>query len=126
MKRIKRLLLNLRGPLLPLPRRRADANLTHCRRCGSTLVNPLDWHEEDGDTWWFLLRCGECLHEREVVITDVEAAKFDRDLQPGLDAIERIIDQLDHERMRWEAEIFTTALERDLITASDFAAHGRR
>jgi hypothetical protein len=126
MKRIKRLLLSLRGPLLPIPPRRAAASLTRCRRCGSTRVNPLDWHAEDGDTSWFLLRCGECLHEREVIITDVEAAQLDRDLQPGLEAIERIIDQLDHECMRWEAEIFTTALERDLITASDFAAHRRR
>ena len=45
----------------------------------------------------------------------------DADLQAALIAIERIIDRLDRERMRWEAEIFIAALARDLIGASDFA-----
>lgn len=125
MKRFKRLLLRIRGPLLPTSRRPAEPLLTLCRACGAHLVNPMDWHEHDESTWWVLLRCGACLHSREVIITDEQTREFERDLQPGLLAIERIVAELDRERMRWEAEVFAAALARDLVSASDFALDRR-
>ena len=41
-----------------------------------------------------------------------------RELLPGIRAIERVVDELDRERMRREVEIFAVALARDLVTAS--------
>ncbi len=57
---------------------------------------------------------------------DKQAKQFDRDLLPGMRAIERIVDELDRERMRREVEIFAVALARDLVTASDFTPNRRR
>jgi hypothetical protein len=124
MRRLRRLLIRIRGPLLPIDR--PGERLTRCRVCGSGVVNPTDWHEQDETTWWVLLRCGACLHSREVMLTDEQARRFDRDLRPGLRAIERIVDELDRERMRREIEIFAAALDRDLVCASDFAVDRRR
>jgi hypothetical protein len=50
MSRLKRLLLRLRGPLLPIEgfdRTGAGADLAVCGACGSRVVNPVDWHEHD-------------------------------------------------------------------------------
>jgi hypothetical protein len=105
---------------------RPEALLTLCRACGCDLVNPMDWYEQDEWTWYVLLRCGECLHSREVILTDEQAKQFDRELLPGIRAIERVVDELDRERMRREVEIFAVALARDLVTASDFTPDRRR
>src|SRR5690349_12875317 len=126
MKRLKRLLFRMRGPLLPLAERHAALRLTRCPACGADLVNPMDWHEHDEVHLWMLLRCGECLHAREVVITDEQARQFDRDLTPGLKMIERTIEDLDRQRMRWELELLVAALAQDLVSASDFAPHRPR
>ena len=124
LRRLKRLVIRIRSPLRPMDR--FGDHLTSCRACGASIVNPMDWHEADESTWWVLLRCGACSHSREVILTDEQARQFDRDLQPGLRAIERIIDDLDHQRMRYEVEIFADALARDLISASDFALDRRQ
>src|SRR3954447_13038132 len=125
MSRLKRLLLRLRGPLLPIEgfdRTGAGADLAVCGACGSRVVNPVDWHEHDESGWWVLLRCGECAWSREAIVTDAEAKRFERDLEPGLREIARTIARLDRERMQWEAEVFIAALGYDLIGPADFSS----
>ena len=85
------------------------------------VVNPVDWHESDESHWWVRLRCGACGWSREVIITDDEAKRLERDLAPGLREIETTVAGLDRERMLQEAEIFIAALDRDLIGPADFA-----
>jgi hypothetical protein len=102
---------------------RADARLVVCGACRSRLVNPVNWHESDESHWWILLRCGECEWTREVVVTDDEAKRLERDLKPGLDEIARAVERLDRERMLCEADRFAAALQRDLIGPADFARH---
>ena len=121
--KLKRLLRRIRGPLLPLGGaggHRARGRLIGCAICGSSVVNPVDWHESDESRWWVLLRCGECAWSREAIITDAEAKQLERDLEPGLREIAKAAAKLDRERMLWEAEVFVAALRRDLIGPADF------
>jgi hypothetical protein len=114
--RISRLLRRIRGPVLPIGDRMID-----CAVCGASVVNPVDWHGSDATHWWVLLRCGACAWSREAIITDEEATRLERDLEPGLQAIADALDRLDRERMLRESECFITALRRDLIGPADFA-----
>jgi hypothetical protein len=100
---LKRLLLHIRGPVLPIGdagRNRAHDRLICCAICGSSVVNPVDWHEID-ETWlWVRLRCGECAWSREAFITDAEAEQLERDLEPGLHEIAQAAAKLDPEPRR--------------------------
>ena len=120
--RLKRFLLRIRGPMLPLGSKRygTDRRLIMCAACGSRVVNPVAWHESGQTQWWVRLRCGECAWTREVTITDDEAKQLERDLNHGLLAIESTVARLDRERMLSEMELFVTALARDLIGPMDF------
>ena len=121
--KLKRLLLRIRGPLLPLEgagRTRTHGRLICCAICGSSLVNPVDWHESDETQWWVRLRCGECAWSREAIITNAEAKQLERDLEPGLRKIAKAAAKLDRERMLRETDVFIAALQRDLIGPADF------
>jgi len=127
--KLRQLLLRIRGPLLPVGVAacgRVRGRLVDCAVCGSSLVNPVDWHTHDESRWWVLLRCGECAWSRVAIITDAEAERFERDLEPGLRKIAKAAAKLDRERMLWEGEIFLAALQRDLIDSADFTRDPRR
>jgi hypothetical protein len=127
--KLKRLLLRIRGPLLPVgvaARGRGRGRLVYCAVCGSSVVNPVDLHIHDASRWWVMLRCGECAWSREAIITDAEAKQLERDLEPGLVAIAKAAAKLDRERMVREGEIFLAALQRDLIGPGDFTRDLRR
>jgi hypothetical protein len=68
---------SLRVPTLP-------DRLVDCERCGCDFVTPVAWHEQGESHWWIRLRCGQCDLVREVEVTDVEAARFDQQLDRGL------------------------------------------
>jgi len=111
---------------LPWRRRRAvcirrDADLQHCRVCGSDSVHPVDW-EPFGDThWWILLRCGACGDRGEGLVANAAAQRFDRELDEAQDEMVRAADRLGLEILSAEIESLTVSLERDLIGADDFA-----
>ena len=116
--RLRALVRRLAGPTLPLPT--ADRRLIYCRRCGTDTANPVRWHEHDAAHWWIRLRCGVCAAVREVIATNDEAARLDRDLQVGVTKIATTAIKLDRARMRTDLATLTTALERDLIAPDDF------
>jgi hypothetical protein len=120
-RRLKRFLIGIRGPLLPIPG--AHSRLTSCDACGSRIVNPVAWHEHDESHRWVRLRCGACAWSREVIITDADAKHLELDLAEGLEEIATTVARLDRERMIREAEVFIAALRRDLIGPADFARH---
>jgi hypothetical protein len=113
---LRRVLAWLRRPVHPLA-----SSLIVCRACRCALANPVDWHAVDESRWWIRLRCGECSVSREVVVSNDEAHRLERDLAPGLCAIAAAVARLERERMTREADVFVAGLERDLIHADDFA-----
>ena len=68
-------------------RRRTHGRLVDCERCGRDFVTAVDWHENDQNSWWIRIRCGECGFIRDVVISDREAARFDAELNRGVSRI---------------------------------------
>jgi hypothetical protein len=102
--------------------RRATRRLHVCPRCSSDCVNPAWAEAVDDDTWAITLRCGACADTRDVVIGNAQAARFDRDLDRGWDAIARSLKALERERMTDWTEAFIGALREGLVDADDFVA----
>ena len=67
------------------------------------------------------LRCGACHMRREVVVGNLDAARFDRELDIAAARMRREAEILSREQLAEEADRFATALELDLIGAEDFA-----
>jgi hypothetical protein len=121
--KLKQFLLRLRGPMLPIGMTgAANERLILCASCRSSVVNPVDWEENDETRWWVRLRCGACGETHETVVTNGQVKRLERDLAPGLRQIAETVERLDRERMLWEVDVFVAALERNLIGAADFAA----
>ena len=108
-------------PQPPLNAAPEPAGLESCPACGRDFVNPIDWAPLRGDRWWMLLHCGDCGAGREVTVDDVEAARFDRELNLRMMLVAETAHQLDLERMQAEVEPLLEALRRDIVGASDFA-----
>jgi hypothetical protein len=102
-------------------RRRQDP-LRRCPECRSRFASPSGWSEHDETHWHIDLRCGECGHCWDAVISDDRAARYDVELDSDASAIARALERLDLERMATDAETFAAALARDLIEPADFAA----
>jgi hypothetical protein len=106
-----------------------DRPLHVCRWCGSDYASLVDWEEAGATHWRILLRCGECGVWCADTVDNKAAKALDRELDRATASIARDLALLDHERMAEQAEVFTHALERDLIDAADFvlsAGDGRR
>ena len=100
---------------------RPTTPLEFCAACGADYVNPFDWAAVEDHSWWMHLRCAQCGHEREVVVGNAEAERFDEALDRRADPIARTLHRLDVDRMKAWVESVTVALQRDLIDAADFA-----
>jgi DNA-directed RNA polymerase subunit RPC12/RpoP len=96
-------------------------SLEICADCGADYVNPFAWEAVEDHSWWMALRCAECGHEREVVVANAEAERFDEALDRRADPIARALHRIDAARMKAWVESVTVALQRDLIDAADFA-----
>jgi hypothetical protein len=92
-----------------------------CPACRAPFVHPVARARLEASRWSMLLRCGNCLHEREMVVAGDVAARYDDDLRMAAEAIARAIAEEDREHFRRQADAFAAALDRDLIDAGDFA-----
>ena len=73
-----------------------------CAACGADYVNPVEWTAIEDHSWWMRLRCAQCEHQREVVVGNAEAERFDEALDRRADPIARTLHRLDVDRMkRW-------------------------
>ena len=97
------------------------AGLENCPACGTDFVNPIEWAAVEDHSWWMLLRCAQCDHTREVVVSNIEAERFDEALDSRADPIARAAHKLDLERMTATVESLIVALRLDLIGPADFA-----
>ncbi len=97
------------------------SGLENCPACGTDFVNPIEWSAIEHHAWWMHLRCGQCDHTREVIVSNTEAERFDEALDSRADPIARAVHKLDLERMAATVEALIVALQRDLIGPADFA-----
>jgi hypothetical protein len=108
------------NPAVPLVTPRSP-RLIECAYCGTDHVCPVETEVVDETRCWIRLRCGTCEVWRDVVVSNDEAARFERAVGQQAASIERAAARLDRERMAQELDAFLVALERDLIDASSFA-----
>ena len=97
-----------------------NAGLETCPVCARDFVEPVSWEPVGEERWWIFLRCAECDISREVLVTQVEADRFDAQLSARASMLTREALRLEGERMEAEARAFFTALELDLIDPGDF------
>jgi hypothetical protein len=91
-----------------------------CPRCTGELVHPLDWAEESPGRWRISMRCPDCGLLREGVFGQALVERLDEELDKATGAILSDLKQLTHANMTEEVDLFTRALELDLIGPSDF------
>jgi hypothetical protein len=99
----------------------ASRGLHRCPDCRQPFVCPMEWETAGEEHWRMQLRCGACGAWREVLVTNDEASEFDLVLDRHCAQILRAVRKLELEEMEADLETFVTALDRDLIDASDFA-----
>jgi hypothetical protein len=91
-----------------------------CSRCAGELVHPLDWAEESPGRWRILMRCPDCDALREGVFGQALVERLDEELDRATGALLSDLRQLTHANMVEEIEVFSRALELDLIGPNDF------
>jgi hypothetical protein len=99
----------------------ASGGLQRCPDCRQPFVCPMEWETAGEEHWRIELRCGACGSWREELVTNEEAREFDLVLDRQCAQIARRLHELERDEMRAGLETFVTALDRDLIDASDFA-----
>lgn len=102
--------------------RTASHPLHVCPECGSGLVQPTRWKQEDERASWRVWRrCPECEWTCENVHSEVEIDAFDEQLDFGAHELADELRALEHANMSEMASSFIAALSHDLIGADDFA-----
>jgi hypothetical protein len=92
-----------------------------CPACHAPFVHPVARARVDAWRWSMRLRCGNCRHERDMVVPADVAARYEDDLRMAAEVIAWAIAAEDHERLKRQADAFAAALDRDLIDAADFS-----
>jgi hypothetical protein len=91
-----------------------------CPRCAGGLVSPLEWGEESPGRWHILMRCPDCDLVRDGVFGQALVERLDEELDRATGALLSDLKRLTHANMVEEIEVFSRALELDLIGPSDF------
>jgi hypothetical protein len=100
----------------------AERSLHICPECGSSLVQPTSWkQEEDRSHWRVWRRCPECEWASDGVYDEATIDAFDEQLDLGAHELADELRTLEHANMSEMANAFVTALSQDLISADDFA-----
>lgn len=92
-----------------------------CPKCASKLVQPTCWEQTSPRGHWRLWRrCPECEWADDSVHGEREIDAYDEELDDGTETLATMLEELERESMQQVAEVFSTALQADLITADDF------
>jgi hypothetical protein len=102
------------------PSRKYREGLRRCPACAGRLVCPTGWEPEDDERWSIDMRCGDCAHTWNRVISNARATRFDAELDGDVRALQRSLRELERERMAADVEAFVAALTRDLVGPGDF------
>jgi hypothetical protein len=95
--------------------------LGECPHCLSRFVQPLEWRERPGSGIVLVLRCPECEQQVEGEFSTERVREYDLALRDGRKRLRQWHRALAAQNMRDAGEALVAALERDLITADDFA-----
>jgi hypothetical protein len=98
----------------------SSGRLDLCGACGESFVCPVTWSESGPADWWLLLRCGSCGTSREVLASNAAVAKYDSQLDNGMQEINSAAERLARSALAAEADTLGIALARNLLTADDF------
>lgn len=91
-----------------------------CPGCAGVLVSPLEWGEESPGRWHILMRCPDCDLVRDGVFGQALVERLDEELDRATGALLSDLKRLTHANMVEEIEIFSSALQLDLIGPNDF------
>jgi len=103
-----------------------EADLYRCQLCSGDSVVPVEAEPVDLGRWEMRLRCGQCGTYRDVIVSDSDAQRYDRELSRGMAEIAAALERQERERMSSEVRVFIAALEHDLIDAGDFTTAEER
>lgn len=98
----------------------AGTGLHICPRCGSPLVQPLDWHEGPQGLWELTLHCPDCDWLDEGTFAQDQVDALEEKLDDGLAEMLCDLRRLTQSNMVEEIERFCAALRRDLVLPEDF------
>jgi flavoprotein len=99
----------------------AETDLEHCFACERDFVYPVEWEPVSKESWWMLLRCGECDSWREATVPNAVAERFDLELDRRAAVMARALHKIDREQMIASANTMIAALRLNLIDAAVFA-----
>ena len=103
-----------------------SANGMHCcSKCHSTLVQPVNWHEQGDGHWNVELRCPECEWWDRDSYSKTEVDHYAEELDRGGQKLIGDLRSLTRANMEDEADRFAVALASDSILPEDFCAEGR-
>ena len=91
-----------------------------CLVCGRDYVSVVRCTHTGDDSWWLLLRCGGCGTWHETLAPGDALRALRQATAQSLETVAEGLKRLDLERMSWQVEAFSQALELDLIDADDF------
>jgi hypothetical protein len=94
--------------------------LESCLVCGRDFVSVVRCTNAGDDSWWLLLRCGDCGTWHETFARGDALRSLRRASARSLETIAEALKRLDLDRMSSEVEAFSQGLERGLIEADDF------
>jgi hypothetical protein len=103
-----------------LPPDTSTTGLEVCLVCGRDFVSMVRCTKAGGDSWWLLLRCGDCGTWHDTFARDDAVAALHKAIARGRRTVAEGVRSLDLERMGAEVEVFAQALDLDLIDADDF------
>ncbi len=102
------------------PAHRPAIDLHVCDHCRSPLVQPVAGAERVPGLWDMTLRCPECERVTEVLTDAATVERYEHELDRGLAALQREMDDFARRSFEEEIERFVAALEADAILPMDF------
>jgi hypothetical protein len=91
-----------------------------CPTCPGRLVYPLSWKQLDHHQWWMQLRCPDCDHVREVILTRSAVEAYEHTTETAYQSLSRSAERWAQGGMQTWCELFCAALNADAIVAFDF------
>jgi hypothetical protein len=100
--------------------RRSTAGLEVCLVCERDFVSVVRCTNAGDDSWWLLLRCGDCGTWHETFARGDALRGLRQASRRSLETVAEALKRLDLDRMSSQIETFSQALALDLIDANDF------
>ena len=91
-----------------------------CANCGSELVQPMRWQEDEGARWRITLVCPNCDWCEMGVYERIEVEMLEESLDRGVASMIEDLERLQRSNMADDIERFVAALQADQVLPEDF------